>query len=76
MLVWMGKNKKDISNKIKNWPDWVVDYVIAHELMHRRHPNHSEAFWSDLRTAYPLTEKARGFIHGASFASGHPWEDD
>ena len=65
-----------ISDKIKNWPDWVVDYVIAHEMMHRRHPNHSDAFWSDLRMAYPLTEKARGFIHGASFASGHPWEDD
>jgi hypothetical protein len=44
--------------------------------MHRRHANHSEAFWCDLRTAYPLTEKARGFIHGVNFASGQPMEDD
>lgn len=65
-----------ISNKIKNWPDWVVDYVIAHELMHRKHPNHSDAFWSDLKAAYPLTEKARGFIHGVGFAAGRPLEDD
>ncbi|OGN92916.1 MAG: hypothetical protein A2Z71_05225 [Chloroflexi bacterium RBG_13_50_21] len=65
-----------ISNKIKNWPDWVVDYVIAHELMHRRHPNHSDAFWNDLRAAYPRTEQARGFIHGVGFAAGQPLEDD
>ncbi len=65
-----------ISNKIKNWPDWVVDYVIAHELMHRKHPNHSDAFWSELKAAYPLTERARGFIHGAGFAAGQLLEDE
>ena len=65
-----------ISDKIKEWPDWVVDYVIAHELLHRKHPNHSAAFWNELRAAYPLTEQARGFIQGVSFASGRPLEDD
>ena len=65
-----------ISNKIKNWPDWVVDYVIAHELMHRKHPNHSNAFWSELKAAYPLTERACGFIHGVGFASGRLLEDE
>jgi len=65
-----------ISNKIKNWPDWVVDYVIAHELMHRKHPNHSGVFWSELKAAYPLTERARGFIHGVGFAAGQPVEDE
>jgi predicted metal-dependent hydrolase len=65
-----------ISDKIKNWPDWVVDYVIAHELMHRKHPNHSDSFWNDLTIAYPLTEQARGFIHGVGFAAGQPLDDD
>jgi predicted metal-dependent hydrolase len=65
-----------ISNKIKNWPDWVVDYVIAHELMHRKHPNHSSVFWSELKAAYSLTERARGFIHGVGFAAGQPVEDE
>lgn len=65
-----------ISDKLKNWPDWVVDYVIAHELMHRKHPNHSDAFWNELRVAYPQTEKARGFIRGVGFAAGHPMEED
>ena len=65
-----------ISDKIKEWPDWVVDYVIAHELLHRRHPNHSAAFWDELRTAYPQAEQARGFVLGVSYTAGRPLEDD
>jgi predicted metal-dependent hydrolase len=65
-----------ISDKVKDWPDWVVDYVIAHELLHRLHPNHSNSFWDELRAAYPLTEQARGFIHGVGFAAGRTFEDD
>ena len=65
-----------LSDKIKQWPDWVVDYVIAHELMHRRHPNHSANFWKDLKAAYPLTERARGFIEGAGFTTGHPFDEE
>ncbi len=65
-----------ISDKIKAWPDWVVDYVIAHELLHRKHPNHSPAFWNELRQAYPLTERARGFVRGVTFATGRPLGDE
>ena len=65
-----------ISDKIRNWPDWVLDYVIAHELMHRLYPNHSQAFWKELSEAYPLTERARGFISGAGFAVGMSLDDD
>jgi predicted metal-dependent hydrolase len=65
-----------ISDKIKNWPDWVIDYVVAHELLHRIHPNHSQAFWNKLRATYPHTERARGFIHGVGFPTGRPLEDD
>ncbi len=57
-----------ISDRIRNWPGWVIDYVIAHELAHRVHPNHSPAFWEYLNKAYPLTERARGFIMGVGFA--------
>lgn len=61
-----------ISDRINNWPDWVLDYVIAHELMHRKHSNHSKKFWEELKAAYPLTERARGFIEGMDFARGKP----
>jgi predicted metal-dependent hydrolase len=65
-----------ISDKIKGWPDWVIDYVVAHELLHRRHPNHSAAFWNELISAYPRTEQARGFIQGVTFANGKLLEED
>jgi predicted metal-dependent hydrolase len=65
-----------LNEKIRSWPDWVVDYVIAHELMHRKHPNHSADFWKDLAVIYPLTERARGFIEGAGFAGGQPYEEE
>lgn len=65
-----------ISDRIKGWPQWVIDAIIAHELAHRRYPDHSAEFWAFLQESYPLTERARGFIEGASFAQGQPFEAD
>jgi len=65
-----------ISARIKGWPDWVVDYVIAHELVHRLHPNHSQAFWDTLRSGYPLVERARGFIQGIGYDQGIRFDED
>ena len=58
-----------ISERIKLWPDYVVDYVIAHELAHRKYPNHSPDFWAYL-ARFPHMERARGFIDGIAFAQG------
>lgn len=58
-----------ISERIKFWPDYVVDYIIAHELAHRKYANHSPAFW-DYLARFPHTERARGFIEGIAFAEG------
>jgi predicted metal-dependent hydrolase len=63
-----------ISDRIKHWPTWVIDYVIAHELTHTIHPNHSQAFWDTLTKAYPLTERARGFVRGVGFVEGLDFE--
>jgi predicted metal-dependent hydrolase len=65
-----------ISDKIKDWPAWVVDYVVAHEMLHRRYPHHSAAFWDNLHSAYPLSERAFGFIQGINYASGKPFQVD
>jgi predicted metal-dependent hydrolase len=65
-----------ISEEIKAWPQWVVDYIIAHEMAHRLHPNHSKAFWQTLEKTYPMTERARGFVKGVMFAQGRQWDEE
>lgn len=50
-----------LSNRLAGFPDWVVDYVIIHELAHLVEPNHSATFWR-LMEQYPLTERARGYL--------------
>ncbi len=65
-----------ISDRIRNWPDWVIDYIIAHELAHRTHPNHSHEFWEYLEANYPLTERARGFIDGYAYAQAYEQDND
>jgi predicted metal-dependent hydrolase len=56
-----------ISDRMRSWPAYVVDYVIAHELAHRKHADHSPIFWEYL-ARYPHMERARGFIEGVAFA--------
>lgn len=63
-----------ISDRIRGWPDWVIEYVVAHELAHRRHPNHSPAFWAYLQR-FPHTERARGFLLGVAFQLGEDAEE-
>jgi predicted metal-dependent hydrolase len=58
-----------ISDRIRDWPDWVIEYVVAHELAHRVYANHSKAFWAYL-ARYPRTERARGFLQGVAFQLG------
>lgn len=63
-----------ISDRIKGWPQWVVDYVIAHELTHRKYANHSKEFWAYVNR-YSKAERARGFIMGLAFQRGEDAED-
>lgn len=58
-----------ISQRIRGWPEYVTDYIVAHELAHLKFPNHSPAFWQYL-ARYPLMERARGFIEGIAYAQG------
>jgi predicted metal-dependent hydrolase len=58
-----------ISDRIQGFPDWVVDYVILHELAHLIVANHNAQFWA-LVSRYPRAERARGFLEGISAAAG------
>jgi predicted metal-dependent hydrolase len=50
-----------ISAKLREFPDWVRDYVLVHEIAHLRYSSHGPRFW-ELVNRYPLTERARGFL--------------
>jgi predicted metal-dependent hydrolase len=57
-----------LSSHLAPFPDWVVDYVIVHELAHLSVPAHNEAFWK-LVHRYPKAERAIGFLIAKS--DGH-----
>lgn len=50
-----------LSDRMGDFPRWVIDYVIVHELAHLIEADHGPAFWT-LVNAYPKTERARGYL--------------
>jgi hypothetical protein len=49
-------------------PQWVIDYVLLHELAHLLVAGHNAAFWK-LLDAYPETARAKAFLEGVSYAT-------
>ncbi len=44
-------------------PEWVLDYVVAHEVSHLRHMDHSPAFWQTVASFDVRTEAARAWLN-------------
>jgi predicted metal-dependent hydrolase len=57
-----------LSSRLRSMPEYVVDYVLVHELAHLLEPAHDESFWA-LVARYPKAERARGFLEGVELAS-------
>ena len=53
-------------------PDWILDYVVCHEVAHLREPNHSAAFWALVDAICPRRREAQRWLreHGAAL---HAW---
>src|SRR5258705_1497078 len=64
-----------ISDRIMDMPEWVIDYMLLHELAHLVVPSHSPAFWA-LVARYPKSERARGYLEGVCAATGQPIPED
>jgi predicted metal-dependent hydrolase len=58
-----------ISHRIQDMPDWVIDYVVMHELAHLVVPSHNARFW-ELVGRYPKAERARGYLEGIAAGAG------
>jgi predicted metal-dependent hydrolase len=58
---------------LRQMPSWVLEAVVAHELAHVSHPDHSPAFWALLRRVCPQTDRSRAFLEGVSWF-GRTWE--
>ena len=43
-------------------PPEVIDSVVAHELCHRKHMNHSAAFYAELRRVFPDYDRCRAWL--------------
>ncbi len=54
-----------VSRAAAQFPSWVIDYLLVHELAHLVHADHSPAFWA-LVDQYPRTERARGYLTAKS----------
>jgi len=57
-----------LSERLRDMPHWVRDYVLVHELAHLLVPGHGPDFWA-LVQRYPRTERARGYLDGVSAAA-------
>lgn len=58
-----------ISSTLAGFPDWVLDYVIVHELAHLVVAGHDDEFW-ELVARYPRSERAIGYLMAKSDGSG------
>ncbi len=55
-------------------PESVIRYVVVHELCHRRHMDHSRAFWSEVSEYMPDYKEHRAYLkkYGAGLMAGLP----
>jgi predicted metal-dependent hydrolase len=57
-----------LSRRLSGMPEYVVDYVLLHELVHLLVPGHGPKFWAEL-AGYPRLERAKGFLEGVTAAT-------
>jgi len=50
-----------IARRAIGLPEWVIDYLLVHEMSHLEHGDHGPAF-KQMVSGYTLTERAKGYL--------------
>lgn len=57
-----GKGNLNFNWRLLMMPEYIMDYVIVHELAHRREMNHSPRFWQIVENYIPDYQKRRQWL--------------
>lgn len=57
-----GKGNLNFNCLLMLTPAAVVDYVVVHELCHRKHMNHSAIFWAEVERVLPDYREAKAWL--------------
>lgn len=60
-----------ISTRLATVPDWVLETVVLHELVHLLEAHHNDRFWS-LARRHPKANDAAQFLDGVAWADANP----
>ena len=60
------KGNLNFNCRLMLMPEDVIDYVVVHELCHRKEMNHSKAFWREVEKILPDDRKSVLFLKGQS----------
>lgn len=63
-----GTGEIRITDRLREVPTWVLDYVILHEVAHFEERHHNARFYS-MVDQLPDVERAKGFLMGLEFGS-------
>ena len=54
-----SQNNISLNQNLLHLPDYLIDYVLLHELTHTRVKNHSSKFWNELEKVCPDAKEMR-----------------
>lgn len=57
-----GKGNLNFNCLLMLFPDEVIDYVVVHELCHRKHMNHSHAFYAEVERVFPQYRRCQKWL--------------